>query len=154
MLPCKTKSTKKPACSSLFLPALLHKQDFHDQTSIHWTAGHSLPILQQSVITEPIKFSSQTRSTKIIIMSLQGWKKFFHLFIFLHPLYCSFTLFGYFWEVGRRIIFIALYYPSSLGDMEEWHFIWSVSLLCWFGKQQERQIRHWQILLYIMLRYM
>lgn len=77
------------------------KQDFHDQTSIHWTAGHSLTILQRSVITEPIKFSSQTRSTKIIIISLQGWKKFSHLFRFLHPLYCR-CFFFWLFLVSRK----------------------------------------------------
>lgn len=105
MLLCKTKSTKIPACSALFPPLyFISRISMIRQASTEQL--DSLPILQQSVITEH-KFSSQTRSTKRIRVriNLNGWKKFFHLFTFLYPLYCSFILFGFFGEAGKRIIF-------------------------------------------------
>lgn len=89
----------------------------------------SLPILQQSVIPEHNKFSSHTRSTKtiIIVLSLKGWKIFFHLFTFLYPLYSSFILFGFFGEVGRRIIFRA-FPPSFRGYGRETLYLVSFSI--------------------------
>lgn len=100
----------------------------------------SLPILQQSVITEH-KFSFQTRSTKTIMMiiSLKEWKKkkSFHLFTFLYPLYCNFTLFGFFGEARRRVIFRAL--PPSFRRYGGEMLYLVCQFLGIFGEQQKTQ---------------
>lgn len=95
----------------LFLPAPLPKQDFHKQTGSHRTAGHSLPILQQSVITEPIKFFSQTRI--IIIIMLAGMKKLpicSHIFT---PLILQFYLVGVFFGSRKKNHLHSFVFSSS-----------------------------------------
>lgn len=75
----------------------------------------SLPILQQSVITEHSKLSSQTRSTKtiMIIISSMGWKKFLQSTPIFIPFIIQFY-FGFFGEAGRTLIF-RVFPPSFRG---------------------------------------
>lgn len=117
----------------LFLPALLPKQDFHKQTGSHWTAGHSLPILQQSVITEPIEFFPQTIIIIIIIM-LAGMKKLpicSHIFT---PLILQFYLVWVFFGSRKKNYLHSFVFSSSFcrygkgllfGLSICWYFCWA-----------------------------
>lgn len=112
----------------------------------------SLPILQQSVITENSKFSSQTRSTKtiMIIISSMRWKKnpqSTHIFI---PFIIQFY-FGFFGEAGRTFIFRA--FPPSFRGYGRKSMLFGLSVSWYFQWTTENQIRHQQTPLYIMKHY-
>lgn len=93
----------------------------------------SLPILQQSVITEHNKFSSHTRSTKtiMIIISLKGWKNY-SIYSHFHTLYTAILL-VFFGEAGRRI----RVFPSLLRGYGEETFYLVCQFLGIFNEQQK-----------------
>lgn len=127
MLLCKTKSTKIPACFTLFPPALLHKQDFHDQTSIHWTAGQFANFTAISAHwTQQVLFPNQKQI--MINNKLEGMKKNSSIYSDFYTLYNAVLLClgssGKQEEESSSECF-----PLHLRDMEEKCFIWSVSFL-------------------------
>lgn len=87
----------------------------------------SLPISQQWVPTEHNKFSSQTRRTKtiMVIISLKGWKKSFHLFRFLWLYTAVLLCLG---SSGKQEEESSSFLPH-LRDIEEQCFILSINFL-------------------------
>lgn len=129
MLLCKTKSTKIPACFALFPPALLHKQDFHDQTSIHWTAGQFANFTAISDHwTQQVLFPNQKHQNNNDNNKLEGMKKILPSIHIFHTVYTVILLcLGSLGKQEEKSS--SEHFLPHLGDMEEKHFIWSVSFL-------------------------